>query len=130
MIEEDEDELGLFRLNEDTVFELLAVGTIVGMRSPTNAIESFFIAEVTNKSVATENICDGYGHCVLAGECYAEVFYLQNKDENSSTVKYQRLKKAQHAYIHIAEIFVTNVALDEDLCMDKYEYQSILNGTL
>ena len=29
-------------LNHDTVFEFLEPGTYVGMRSPTNAIESFF----------------------------------------------------------------------------------------
>ena len=37
-----------FALNHDTVFELVESGTYVGMRSPTNAIESFFIVEVQN----------------------------------------------------------------------------------
>ena len=31
-----------FALNHDTVFEFVELGTYVGMRSPTNAIESFF----------------------------------------------------------------------------------------
>ena len=31
-----------FALNHDIVFELVKLGTYVGMRSPTNAIESFF----------------------------------------------------------------------------------------
>ena len=37
-----------FALNNDTVFELVEPETYVGMRSPRNAIQSFFIAEVQN----------------------------------------------------------------------------------
>ena len=30
----------------------------------------------------------------------------------------------------MTEIFVTNVALNDDLCMDIYEYQSIFHAAL
>ena len=49
------------------------------MRSPTNAVESFFIAEVQNKEIAKENLTDENGHHILSGEQYLEIVYLQKK---------------------------------------------------
>ena len=51
-----------------TVFELVKPGTYVGMRSPTNAIESFLIAEVQNKGIAKENLTNENGHHILSEE--------------------------------------------------------------
>ena len=62
-----------------TVFELVKPGTYVGMRSPTNAIESFLIAEVQNKGIAKENLTNENGHHILSGEQYLEIVYLQKK---------------------------------------------------
>ena len=39
-------------------------------------------------------------------------------------------KSNKSIYIHVAEVFATNVALDEDLSVDIYEYQSIFNAAL
>ena len=64
-----------------TVFELVKPRTYVGMRSPTNAIESFLIAEVQNKGIATENLTDENGHHILSGEQYLEIVYLQKKEQ-------------------------------------------------
>ena len=129
-VDDDVDEEPAFSLNQDTVFELVEPGTFVGMRSPQNAIEPFFIVEVLNKGIAEESISDIFGHTILCGEQYAEVCYLQKKDQKKNIVRYQRPKKVNSVYIHIGEIFVTNVALDVDLCMDIYEYQSILDAAL
>ena len=121
--DDDEDEIHEeFRLNHDTVFELIEPGTYIGMRSPTNAIETFFIAEVIQKGIAENNIYDTNGHHILSGERYAEVRYLQRYEQKRKFVKYQRPKKEQFILIHVAEVFVTNVALDEDLCMDIRVY--------
>ena len=59
-----------FALNHDTVFELVEPGTYVGKRSPTNAIESFYIVEIQNKGIAKENLTDENGHHILSGEQY------------------------------------------------------------
>ena len=61
------------------MFELVKLGTYVGMRSPINTIESFFITEVQNKGIATENLTDENGHHILSGERYLEIVYLQKK---------------------------------------------------
>ena len=68
-----------FALNHDTMFELVEPGTYIGMRSPTNAIESFFIAEVQIKGIAKENFTDENGHHILYEEQYLEIVYLQKK---------------------------------------------------
>ena len=61
------------------MFELVKLGTYVGMRSPINTIESFFITEVQNKGIAKENLTDENGHHILSGEQYLEIVYLQKK---------------------------------------------------
>ena len=114
-------------LNQDTIFELVAPGTYVGIRSPPNAIEPFFIVEVFSKGIAKEALCDASGYSILSGEQYAEVGYLQKQDEKKRIVRYQHPKIQESIFIHRAEIFVTNVALNGDLCMDIYEYQSSMH---
>ena len=105
-------------MNQDTIFELVEPGTFVGIQSPPNAIEPFFIVEVFHRGVAQENLFDSNGHSIVSGEHYAEVGYLQKNNEKKRIVSYTRPKRQQSIYIHIAEIFVTNTALNEDLCMD------------
>ena len=79
---------------------------------------------------ATEAISDVNCHTILCGEQYVEVCYLQKWDEKRNIARYQQSKKFQSIYTHIAETFVTNIALDADLCTEFYEYQSILDAAL
>ena len=103
-----------FALNHDTMFELVKPGTYAGMRSPTNAIESFFIAEVQNKGIAKENLTNENGHHILSEEQYFEIVYQQKKEQKKTKVKYQNPKKYKLIFIHIAEVFISNVAMDEN----------------
>ena len=66
------------------------------------------------------------GHHILSGEQYLEIVYLQKKEQKKAKVKYQHPKKYKLISIHTAEVFITNVALDENLCMDLNEYQSVM----
>ena len=104
-----------FSLNHDTIFELVDLGTFVGIRGPPNAMEPFFIVEMFNKGVAQEGMSDNNGHYIISGEQYAEVgcFVKKKKDEKKRVVQYQCPKKQRSIYIHVVEVFVTNVALDE-----------------
>ena len=112
-----------FNLNQDTVFELVRPGTFAGMWSPHNVTEPFFIVEFIN-------CYRSYCHTILRGEQYVEVCYLQKWDRKRNIVRYWWSKKFQSIYIHIAEIFVTKVALAAALCIEIYEYQSILDAAL
>ena len=73
-----------FALNHDTMFELVKPGTYAGMRSPTNATESFFIAEVQNKGIAKENLNDKNGHHILSGEQYLDIVSLHQKEQKKT----------------------------------------------
>ena len=117
-------------MSQGTIFELVDPGTYVGIRSPPNAIKPFFIVEVFSKGIAKEALCDASGHSILSGEQYAEVGYLQKQDEKKRIVRYQHPKIQESIFVHMAEIFVTNVALNKDLCMDIHEYQSIFHVAL
>ena len=87
--DDDQIDESTFRLNQHTVFELVEPGTFVGMQSPRNAIEPFFIVEVVSKGTATKAIFDVNGHTILCGEQYVEVSYLQKRDEKRNIVRYQ-----------------------------------------
>ena len=56
-------------------------GTFIGLRSPPNAIEPFFIAQILSKRLAEKKKIYYFGHSVFAGEMYAEVIYLQKSLE-------------------------------------------------
>ena len=73
-----------FAVNHDTVFELVEPGTYVGLRSPINAVESFFIAEVQNKGIAKENLNDKNGHHILSGEQYLDIVSLHQKEQKKT----------------------------------------------
>ena len=44
----EEDDADQFLLNQDTLYELVEPGTYIGLRSPPNTLELFFIAEVND----------------------------------------------------------------------------------
>ena len=96
------------------------------VRSPTNAIKRFLIAEVQNKGIAKEKLTDKNGRHILSGEQYSEIVCLQKKEQKKIKVKYHCPKKYKLIFIHIVEVFITNVALDENLRMDLNEYQSVM----
>ena len=69
------------------MFELVESHTFVGMESPHNATEPFFIVEAVSKGTAAEAISDANGHTILFGEQYVEVCYLQKQDEKRNSSK-------------------------------------------
>ena len=83
-----------------------------------------------SKGITKEALSDANSHSVLSDEQYTEVRYVQKWDEKKHIIRYQHPKKQQNIFIHMTEIFVTNVALNDDLCMDIYEYQSIFHAAL
>ena len=122
----EEDDADQFLLNQTTLYELVEPGTYIGLRSPSNALQPFFIAEVNDKGIANKHLIDSCGHSILQGEKYAEVFYLQKLNQKRNVVRFQSPKKQRIIYIHIAEVF----ALDEDLTMSIDDYQSIFEAAL
>ena len=94
-------------------------------------MEIFFVAEVIAKEIASTDTFDEYGHCILEGEKYLLVNYLNLKDDTGKKhIKYERPRKSKDAVIHLAEIFASNIALNADLKMNISEFHSLLNAAL
>ena len=64
----DQEYTNAYSLHQNTVFELLEPGTFVGLRSPPNAIEPFFIAQILSKGLAEKNIMN-LVTLLLQGKC-------------------------------------------------------------
>ena len=43
-------------MDQNTVFEIIEPGTFIGMKSPPNAIEPFFVAETLQKGTTEEDL--------------------------------------------------------------------------
>ena len=69
------------------MFELVEPRTFVGMKSPHNTTEPFFIVEAVSKGTAAEAISEVNGHTILCSEQYVEVCYLQKQDEKRNSSK-------------------------------------------
>ena len=96
--DDDQEYTNAYSLHQNTVFELLEPGIFVGLRSPPNAIEPFFIAQILSKGLAEKNMINEFGLSVLAGEMYEEVIYLQKLLERKKLVKYQKSKKRPNCF--------------------------------
>ena len=56
-------------------------------------------------------ITDKSGHTIAAGEPYLSVIYLDGKSKSNQNSKLFEGKKCQTVYIHIEEVFTTNIEL-------------------
>ena len=68
------------------------------MRRPPNATEPFYIAKLLENGIAREYVSDENGHCLLAGEQYVDVNYLEKIKECKGSVKYAHSKKCSPSY--------------------------------
>ena len=118
-------------LNQDTVFELVEPGIFVGMKSPPNAVESFFVAEVMDKGIAENNRIDENGHTIMSGELCLEVCSLQKEAQKKSLCDTNIPRSyTEFLFMQLKYSLYANIALDAALCMDINECQSILSTAI
>ena len=116
----NEDEV----IDSSVLFSVIGPETYIGLRSPTSSLELFFVIKVVSKQIAEVNMVDTHGHAIIAGEAYVVGNYLEKK-ETKKHVEFKVAKNYQSAYIHLTEIFATNVEMSSALIMDVNEYQSL-----
>ena len=104
--DDDREYTNAYSLHQNTVFELLELGIFVRLRSPPNAIEPFFIAQILSKGLTEKNMIDEFGLSVLAAEMYEEVIYLQKLLERKKSVKCQKPKKPTKLFSFIPTKFL------------------------
>ena len=85
---------------------------------------------MNNTGIVDDNMVDKNGHTILVGDWFAEVTYLQKKSQSAKYVKYERSLREQHVFIHIGEIFTTNILIDANLKMSIEEYNAVLMTAL
>ena len=115
----DPDELVL-----PIIFEVVEPGTYIGVRSDPSSIEMFFVAQVCSKEVSDDYKEDAFGHKISKNEPYFVVRYLERTEEKKTKIKF-KLSKSSPGYLHLAEVFATNIEIEEDLSMRRNEYQSL-----
>ena len=108
------------------MFEIIEPGTFIGMKSPPDATEPFFLAEILRKGTAEEVPHDANRHIIL--ECRNKLCWKIK--EGKKLFKYKQLWKPCSVFIYFYEIFITNVALGENLSMSIDEYQLLLVDAL
>ena len=106
------------------LYDVIETGTFVAMRCPTNSLELFFLGVVLSKDVAFIDKMDHNGHCVLKGDKFIEVHYLEKDNEGKHYIQYKRSNQPT-SFIHLAEVFACHVELDLELKMKPSEYQSL-----
>ena len=110
--------------NSDERYELVNVNSYVALLSAHNSMELFHICEIQEKSIATDDLVDFYGHIIQKEAKFLTGVYLEKKDAHrwSNRIYYKKHKK--DVYIYPAEVFVPNVSIDDnELSMSLAEYQ-------
>ena len=90
-------------------------GSFVAIRAEPNSHEMFHVMMVQDKHIAKENIKDASEeHCILKGEPYlvGKLFSFQKESRKFSCFK--EWKNTEFALIHIQEVFLTNLEINDN----------------
>ena len=124
-VEEYEDEINDDdEVNIDTsmIFSWIDEGSYVAIRSPVGSLDFFFIMKILKKGIATENMSESANeHFVLEGESYLIGRWYSFQYEKKSYVQYEA-KNTEDALINVAEVFHTNIEINENFQMNINDY--------
>ena len=83
--------------------------------------------KVINKSIVNEYIDDECGHGIFPGEPFLTVLYLDYKSQTQHNVKFVMPKGnySTSVFIHLGEVFATNIEISDDLSMTMEEYHAL-----
>ena len=96
----------------------------IGLRCPTSSLELFYVVEVLDKGEALTDI-ETQSSCIYAGERFLRVRYLEKSHESSRSVQYRISNFFPPVYVNLAEVFTTNIELNDKMQMNINEYRSI-----
>ena len=129
ILEEPEKVLDLPEVEDSSLppmlFEITPLCSYIGLRSPPSSLELFFVVKVLAKNIAYECINDKYGHVIVPGEPYFTVMYLDKVTENKSGVQFRLSNKNAETFIHLEEVFTTNIEMTDKLLMPMGEYLAL-----
>ena len=89
-------------------------GSFVAIRAEPNSHEMFHVMMVQEKHIAIENTEDApEEHCLLKGEPYLVGKWFSFQKETSKFVCFKESKNTELALIHIQEVFLTNLEIND-----------------
>ena len=124
---ESDDDSGEGEINDDSaldknvVYDIIEPETYIGLRCPPESMELLYVVEVLEKGVDIK----APSSCILKGEKYVKVRYLEKTHESTRSVKFNISKYFPPAFVNLGEIFTTNIGLDNNLNMHINEYRSL-----
>ena len=109
------------------VYKVVEPDSYVGLRPSATSMELFYVCKVMSKNIATKEEIDDFGHVIATGEPYFTVVYLDYQTESHKYVKFgiPSKNKLKRMYVHIGEVFATNIEIKDNLTMDINEYRSL-----
>ena len=123
--EADEEEIWDGPIETMEMFNLIEVERFVAIRAPANSLEMFFIMKVSEKGIAEKNMMDNSEeHCVLKGEPYLMGKWISFQNESKKVGNYKESKTIE-ALIHVSEVFLINIPMNDKLQMDIHEYRML-----
>ena len=117
----NDDEIRAADLRGDSVLGAIQKGNFIGLLSPHNSFEPFFLYLVKDFGKA-EKALDDENHFIFPGEKYIECQYLDRdrKKKTRGKVHYKLLPDT--VYVNPASVFAPCVNMDPDLSMSIEEY--------
>ena len=118
---EIDDETEAIELRGDTVLGAITVGNVIGLLTPPNCHEAFYLCLVNDFGVAKTPLGTGINF-VAPGEKFIQCQYLDknNKKKTAGKVHYKLLEGT--VYVNPASVFIPCVNIDSEYTMTIDEY--------
>ena len=121
--QETEDQTWLESIEVNDIYNMIERGSFVAIRAEPNSREMFHVMMVQDKHISKENIEDvPEEHCILKGEPYLVGKWFSFQKETSKFVCFKESKNTELALIHIQEVFLTNLEINDNHQMDIANY--------
>ena len=105
-------------------------GAIVAIYSDSIARELFYLCEVVEATIATEDCYDGYGHTFSKGQEYLKCWYLELKDLMPKKGSYQYMKLKLPVFVKLCQVFCPGVNMQPNFKLPQAEYQFLADTVM
>ena len=122
--EDDETDGSEYEGNEiskESFFPHIEKGSYIGLYSPPQASELFYLCKVLSCKTATTSISDANDHTVLQGMKYIRAHYLEKVKEKKNLVHYKLLSKKE-TFVLPEQMFYPDVPVSQELTLDTKDY--------
>ena len=114
-------------VDDRSKYELMNINSFIGVKSHVTSNEQFNLYRVEEKRVAAERIADSSGeHWILSGEPYLVCRWFSFQNEGRKYAQYACAKSTELASIHIGEVFMTGIDVDDKYRLEIGTYRMLV----